>query len=201
MSGTEKKEDRRVRRTRKLLLQALTRLMEEKPVKEITVKELTDLADMNRGTFYLYYKDIFDMVEKIEDGMFEGLEKIAAVHEEDAARQQTGPILQDLFHFVAENQEIVRVLLSPHGDMSFLHRLFEVIREKCLTDFAAADAIREEEAFDDRFSFVVYGTAGVIRGWVNRGCAESAEGMAELADGMIRNALGLPAPAGRNREE
>ena len=54
-SVTEKKEDRRVRRTKKLLIQALTELMQQKPVKEITVKELTDLADMNRGTFYLYY--------------------------------------------------------------------------------------------------------------------------------------------------
>ena len=50
-----KKEDRRVRRTKKMLTQALTRLMQEKQIKEITVRELTDLADMNRGTFYLYY--------------------------------------------------------------------------------------------------------------------------------------------------
>ena len=70
-AATEKKEDRRVRRTKKLLTQALTQLLQEKQINEITVKELTDLADMNRGTFYLYYKDMFDMLEKIEDGMFE----------------------------------------------------------------------------------------------------------------------------------
>ena len=47
----QKKEDRRVRRTKKLLTQALTQLLQEKQINEITVKELTDLADMNRGTF------------------------------------------------------------------------------------------------------------------------------------------------------
>ena len=72
----EKKEDRRVRRTKKLLTQALTQLLQEKQAKEITVKELTELADMNRGTFYLYYKDIFDMLEKIEDSLFEALDAI-----------------------------------------------------------------------------------------------------------------------------
>ena len=71
-----KKEDRRVRRTKKLLTQALTQLLQQKQVNEITVKELTDLADMNRGTFYLYYKDIFDMLEKIEDELFENLNGI-----------------------------------------------------------------------------------------------------------------------------
>ena len=43
-AATEKKEDRRVRRTKKLLTQALTQLLQEKQINEITVKELTDLA-------------------------------------------------------------------------------------------------------------------------------------------------------------
>ena len=62
MAEELKKEDRRVRRTKKLLTQALTELLQKKQVNEITVKELTDLADMNRGTFYMYYRDIFDML-------------------------------------------------------------------------------------------------------------------------------------------
>ena len=95
----QKKEDRRVRRTKKMLTQALTQLMQEKQIKEITVKELTDLADMNRGTFYLYYRDVYDMLEKLEDSMFEALDSIAALHETDAARQETKPILLDVFRF------------------------------------------------------------------------------------------------------
>ena len=176
-----KKEDRRVRRTRKMLTQALMQL-------EITVKELTDLADMNRGTFYLYYRDVYDMLEKLEDGMFDALDNIAALHETDAARQETKPILLDIFRFVEENQEIVRVLLSPHGDMKFLHRLYDVIREKCLTGFpyAAVADPKNEADFDYRFSFVIYGAAGLIRAWVNRNCAEPAVQMAELADALIR---------------
>ena len=59
-TGTEKKEDRRVRRTKKLLSQGLIELMQQKQVKDITVRELADLVDVNRGTFYLYYRDIFD---------------------------------------------------------------------------------------------------------------------------------------------
>ena len=181
----QKKEDRRVRRTKKLLTQALTQLLQEKQINEITVKELTDLADMNRGTFYLYYKDMFDMLEKIEDGMFEALDAIVSPHEHDDVSQQTKPILLDLFRFIEDNQEMCRVLLSPHGDMNFLHRLNEVVREKCLKAWPNIRKGKGEADFDYHYSFVVFGCAGIIRAWVNRNCPESAEKMAEMAYGMI----------------
>ena len=182
---SQKKEDRRVRRTKKLLTQALTQLLQENQINEITVKELTDLADMNRGTFYLYYKDMFDMLEKIEDGMFEALDEIVSLHEHGDVSQQTKPILLDLFHFIEENQEMCRVLLSPHGDMNFLHRLNEVVREKCLKAWPDIRKEKGEADFDYHYSFVVFGCAGIIRAWVNRNCPESAEKMAEMAYGMI----------------
>lgn len=186
MPEQEKKEDRRVRRTKKLLTQALTQLMQKKQINEITVKELTDLADMNRGTFYLYYKDIYDMLEKIEDGIFEALEEITLLHEHDNMAAQTKPILLDLFRFIAENQEMCRVLLSPHGDMNFLHRLNGVVREKCLEIWPANQENQSEADFEYHYSFVMFGCAGLIRAWVNRNCQESAVQMAEMADAMIR---------------
>ena len=182
----EKKEDRRVRRTKKLLTQALTQLLQEKQVSEITVKELTDLADMNRGTFYLYYKDIFDMLEKTEDNMFAALDAIVDRHEEEALTAQTKPMLLDLFTFIQENKEMCRILLSANGDMNFLHRLNGVVREKCRSAWLALRKGQDEDAFDYHYSFVVFGCAGLIRAWVNRDCSESAEEMAEMADRMIQ---------------
>lgn len=182
MAETEKKEDRRVRRTKKLLTAALTQLMQEKQISEITVRELTELADMNRGTFYLYYKDIYDMLEKIEDSMFEALDRIIDLEKNESVDRQTKSILLKLFQFIEENKEMCRVLLSPNGDMSFLHRLNDVMREKCLRFFGPA----EEGDFDYHYNFLMFGTAGLIRAWVNRGCAESPAQMAELADHMIR---------------
>lgn len=62
----QKSENRSVRRTKKLLINHLIGLLKQKPINQISVKELTDLCDLNRGTFYLYYKDIYDMIEKLE---------------------------------------------------------------------------------------------------------------------------------------
>jgi len=188
MAEEPKKEDRRVRRTKKMLTQALTELLQQKQVKEITVRELTELADMNRGTFYLYYKDIFDMLEKIEDDLFEQLNEIFAHHEREVVTAQTRPILLELFQFIAENREMCQVLLSPNGDMNFLHRLNEVLREKCLQVYRAVTPGGGDgtDVFDYQYSFIVFGCAGIIRAWVSRQCPESPRQMAELTDTLIR---------------
>lgn len=185
MDEPVKKEDRRVRRTKKMLAQALVALLQQKQAKEITVRELTDLADMNRGTFYLYYKDIFDMVEKIEDELFERLNDIVALHEHEDVAAQARPILLQLFRFIEENQELCKVLLSPNGDMNFLHRLNEVLREKCFRFIQSTGPTADEDEFDYRYSFVVFGIAGIMRTWVSRNCPESPERMAEMAAQMI----------------
>ena len=62
--------DRRVRKTKALLLRGLIQLMETKDVQDISVKELSDLVDINRGTFYLHYSDVHDMLRQIEDELF-----------------------------------------------------------------------------------------------------------------------------------
>ena len=65
-----KKEDRRVRKTKRLLRSALTDLLKEKPIQEIKVREIADMVDINRGTFYQHYRDVYDMLNSIEDEIF-----------------------------------------------------------------------------------------------------------------------------------
>ena len=65
MEPTQKQE-RRYRRTETLILNGLTTLLQQKSIKEITVRELADLVDINRSTFYLHYTDIYDLLEQTE---------------------------------------------------------------------------------------------------------------------------------------
>ena len=62
----ETHEDRRVRKTKRSLRDCLIRLMKEKKIQDITVREISEMADINRGTFYLHYKDIYDLLEHVE---------------------------------------------------------------------------------------------------------------------------------------
>jgi len=55
-------QDRRVRRTRRALREAMLDLMEEKGYDQVTVEELTDRADIGRTTFYLHYSAKQDLL-------------------------------------------------------------------------------------------------------------------------------------------
>ena len=57
-------DDRRVRKTKKALRQGLVSLLEKKKLKDITVRELTDTVDLHRGTFYVHYRDIYELRER-----------------------------------------------------------------------------------------------------------------------------------------
>lgn len=190
---TEKKEDRRVRRTKKLLSQGLIELMQHKQVKDITVRELADLVDVNRGTFYLYYRDIFDLLEQLEEELFEQLNAVILSHQGGPVLTHIRPVLVDVFRIVAENKEICRVLLSDNGDIKFLQKLSDVIQEKLRTEWLHG-SVHNEAEFEYRYAFGALGFVGLLRTWLHRDCAESAEGMAVLADSLIRQGImnGIP---------
>ena len=59
------KQDRRKERTEKEILNGLIALMQEKSMKNISVRELAERIDINRSTFYLHYTDIYDLIEWI----------------------------------------------------------------------------------------------------------------------------------------
>ena len=59
--------DRRIQRTRNSLFSAFIELRATKPVEKITVKELTEKANISKQTFYLHFQDIYDLSEYLEN--------------------------------------------------------------------------------------------------------------------------------------
>ena len=51
--------------TKKAIMETFMELLEEKPLDKITVKDVVERCDINRGTFYYYYTDIFELAEDI----------------------------------------------------------------------------------------------------------------------------------------
>lgn len=85
-------QDRRVRRTRMRLQQAMLELLKEKDARSITVRELTQRADVNRGTFYAHYKDVFDLLDQMEQDLFQRLTQLLSSYStQDLQRGLTPP--------------------------------------------------------------------------------------------------------------
>ena len=137
---TSGKTDRRVRKTRKLLIEGLTQLLKEKSINEISVRELSDLVDINRGTFYLHYKDIFDMLTQIENDLFKELDTLFSSHSVEELKSSPLPIFKDIFRFAKTNSELFQIFLGPNGDSAFVNRTKELVRRHCYNNWQMISA-------------------------------------------------------------
>ena len=179
------REDRRVRRTRARLRQALTTLLASKDIKDITVKEIADLADVNRGTFYCHYRDIYDMLTQVENALFEELGDLMNAYTASDLRSGLAPILADAFRFVKDNGDFCAALLSSRTDSAFFQRLYAVVFERCMEEWGELYGLRDDPLRELKMNFIVSGVVGMIRTWLAAGLKQTPEEMAALAERMI----------------
>lgn len=181
--------DRRIRRTKALLLQGLVQLMETKDIKDISVKELSDLADINRGTFYLHYSDIYDMLAQIEDELFVEFNEIL-----DRTLNCTSAVLApqtalfDIFSFLERHRDLAKVMMGPHGDLAFVSRLKDLVKDRILNILAL-----KQSAYDYAYieSFTVSGCVGVIETWLSQSSPRTSEEAASICSDLLMKGLSL----------
>lgn len=125
MSPNQPTDDLRVRRTRKLLRDALVSLMAERGFEAITVQDLAERAMINRATFYRHYRDKADLLERCMDDVFAELEASLAPPPPVLGRP-AWPLLVDnltlLFEHVAAYAPLYHLLLGERGAGAFVAR-------------------------------------------------------------------------------
>ena len=128
-------QDRRVRRTRMRLQQAMLELLKEKDARSITVRELTQRADVNRGTFYAHYKDVFDLLDQMEQDLFQRLTQLLSSYSTQDLQRGLTPLLTDVFRFVRDDPVLRLAFLDQRTQDSFFRRLDQLIYKKCQEDW------------------------------------------------------------------
>lgn len=185
---TSEKMDRRVRKTRALLLRGLIQLMEDKDIKDISVKELADLADINRGTFYLHYNDIYDMVNKIEEELFLEFYQIMDRNFTDPAQMLSpNSTLLEIFNLLDKNKDMARVMIGPHGDLAFVNRLKELVKSRLCHVFEKEEHTYQN--FEYYYPFIVSGCIGVIEAWFRSDHPRTPQEMAVVCSDIISHGL------------
>ena len=125
------KTDRRVIKTKERLYQVLIQLLAQKPIKDITVKELSEQADINRATFYLHYTDVFDLLEQVELDVVHKFEIICKDFTANFTDEQFLSAFSHLLTLIRENREFCTALFSNNSDKRFFEMLVKVVIEKC----------------------------------------------------------------------
>jgi AcrR family transcriptional regulator len=182
--------DRRVKKTKLQLRLALMELMCEKPQKHISVRELAERADINRGTFYIHYKDVSDLLQQLEDEMADRLSEMCCLHARNT-EIDSYPFLTDLYGFMLDNADICKVLLGTNGDIAYRQRICGILHDDFLYDFLSRFYPENRQKLEYFCAFIVSGNLNLSLTWLNEGAKESPEEMAQLAGEIIMKGVGF----------
>jgi len=138
---TEKYPDRRVRRTRRALQNALIDLILEKGYDSVTIEEITDQADLGRTTFYLHFKDKDELFMQAVDTIFEDfIEKHEQrwISKEDTPSQDIfsaqlrldGDLLYHIFLHARENADLYKVIFRGEGSAKAMQRFEDISKNE-----------------------------------------------------------------------
>lgn len=177
--------DRRVKRTKKALYEALLTLLNQKSINEITVTELTNLADVNRATFYFYYTDLIDMLQQIQN---EAYEDFTAVIQKATIEVSTiegfTEYAERVFTYCKENEHLIRFIVN--NDIN--NRLYSYIRQLMLTNIPnAKDIFGEDNPAKFISNYVINAMIGVCLDWMDDGMRISPRDLAELCANVYIN--------------
>lgn len=109
----------RVRRTQKLLREALIELIEERGFDALTIGELTERAMVSRAAFYRNYQDKYDLVEQIFEEAMSALQNAVG----DLGREHPSEIWVTFFEHIAEYERLYRALLGRKGSPWFVRKM------------------------------------------------------------------------------
>jgi len=179
----EIKQNRKTQYTKMMLKDSLIELMKEKPIPQITIKELCEKADINRSTFYVHYADQYQLLKSIEDETLSWVKEIIAGFSGKLEKKDFIMNIEKIFEYLIENKNHIQVLMSEQGDIDFQRNLLIFIYEQCgtwLMNDLGADVSKSELYF----VFLVNGSVGLVQHWLKTGMVETAREMSEFIYGM-----------------
>lgn len=174
------RSDRRVERTHNLLAQALVALTLEKNYDAVTIREITERAEIGYATFFRHYPDkdalLIDVVELVLDELMGLLHP----HQDTNDPAHEGTLL---FRYVQEHTELCRVFLKSRGSELLLKR----IRDAGVRTALAANRTRQDALVPPEVAahHLVVASLGLIQWWLEHDMPYSAERMGTIYAELI----------------
>nr|WP_186809691.1 TetR/AcrR family transcriptional regulator [Paenibacillus xylanexedens] len=183
----EHPQDRRARRTQDAIIAAAVSLILEKGADALTIRDITERADYNRGTFYLHFPGKPELLQFLLEDFLQGLgQAYASPYANLTEVDMTGllPSTMPVFEYIENYQDQFKALMTMHGDMAL--RINNVFRDYLTQDFILVTEDSEQVInYDIMLSYLVSATVGVIMHWAEVGFKYSAHYMGEQLTALI----------------
>ncbi|MDK2966966.1 MULTISPECIES: TetR-like C-terminal domain-containing protein [Lacrimispora] len=179
------KQDRRIRKTQKLLKESLLELMEKKDFKNISVKDITELADLNRGTFYLHYADTYSLLQEMESEVLKDFQNMVNDYREAFIKASLMPVIIPIIQYIEENKKICKILFENSSSNDFVNRFHTLILKNGTAIIKEQYPNARDVTLNYFLEFITYGLTGVLKQWLNTDMPEPKEEVAEFVDKVI----------------
>ena len=163
-------------------------LVEEKGFSRVSVKDIAERSGITRGTFYLYFEDKYELLQRIEDGLFEGMlkatEKVPYIHV--AFNGLNEEYMKSFIRYFRENGEAFALICGEKGDPGFVERMKGMVRE-----YWKEQNLLGNLAIPENYAAAVITDVSnsIIFEWVRGGFKESEEELILISKKISANIL------------
>lgn len=190
--------------TKAAIRDAFWTLYQQKSTDQITVKEITDLAGYNRSTFYQYYKDVYDVMEQIQEIIFNSIEAFSRLAITTGHEKSLLEIAQSFLDSQKDVQPYLVTLLIKENDPVFERRLIEWVKSlfQQLFSWEETDPMLQ----DFYMEYHINGVLGIMKHAIRKGeqptldqlitslAMISGHSIVELTTAPFANQLHIKAP-------
>lgn len=171
--------------TKQNLIDAFWSLYCEKGMKKITVKEITQKAGYNRGTFYEYFIDAYDVLEQIEESLIPTLDKLPPITIDE---DYIGMPIDMFMKQYEQNSKYYSVLLGDNGDPAFARKLKNSIKPILKQAFSEKYNLNPIE-FDFILEYILSAMIGIMSYWFKQDKVLSTENLIALIRDLMENGV------------
>lgn len=178
--------DLRVYKTRTGIKESLIELLEEKPLSEITVTELSAKAVINRKTFYRHYQTVNDVVIELQKDVID--EMLGDLHQNDIGQRDTAVLLRQISLYIRKNKDVIKRITLHNPDLFFNGHIKNSLMEAILLSvkkYTVSTSEKEQKYITD---FMVAGLTALYVEWFRGGCRDDNE-MLLTAEKLVVNGI------------
>jgi AcrR family transcriptional regulator len=190
-SGTRQVADRRVRRSRDLLFQALIALILEKDYDRITVQDILDRADVGRSTFYEHYRSKDELLLSATEGLRSVLEQTPPTTATTNASAPMLQVAQALFGQIdeAEHRRRYRALLGTRGGELTTRTIRKLLSDALARHLQSRGVVKDKNRLDAAGVFIGNGLVGLLTWWLDSRAPLSGDQMYAIFERLAVPAL------------
>lgn len=144
--------DKRIQKSKNSIINAFLEIRAKKPLEKITVTELCQKAEINKSTFYVHYRDIYDLSEQLEDEVVDSI--LQSIQHPEKVFDTPDQFTQELFQAYQAKNSLIRILFSDTRSMLLPQKIHHSVKDLL---FSIRPEYRDDPEKDIRFTYQIYG--------------------------------------------